>query len=425
MSDINKEPQKGKRNNKDLNISVSNLNIESYDTIRHFQDENGCFPNSTTLFGMNVANRGIISYHLLLEAIKNKGGEVSWVTSNYENGVRKGVLELDTYIFQIENIFLKKVEKFKKIPENVDVHKDMIYVVGSMNILHKEEELPKHIRDIVESCILATKKFPTVSIISRDQGGFFLNEVKINTNISHELDSHYGTGFSKFHDLLINKLVDTNKGLTLLHGEPGTGKSSYIRKLIYDLMEKTNKKILIIPNNLISCLLDPEFNTFLLESVETEEYEEFESDFLEEEQEESDKISKGMIMILEDAESVLLKRDTFGDSQGTSNILNMTSGLLNDIFGIQIIATYNTDDKNIDPAIQRSQRMVAKRIFKKLNLEDSKNLGLHIGLDEEVIEREITKEMTVAEVYSLIEKDDDDILIDKSDTNRAKGNLFK
>jgi hypothetical protein len=133
--------------------------------------------------------------------------------------------------------------------------------------------------------------------------------------------------------------------------------------------------------------------------------------------------NKGMILVLEDAESVLLKRDTFGDAQGTSNILNLTSGLLNDIFGIQIIATYNTNDKNIDPAIQRSKRLIAKRMFNKLCVEDTKKLAENIGVEENII-NELKEGKTVADIYSLLSHDLDDILIDKSDIEKSKGNFF-
>ena len=126
----------------------------------------------------------------------------------------------------------------------------------------------------------------------------------------------------------------------------------------------------------------------------------------------------GMIFILEDAEPVLMRREDGISPQSTSNILNLTDGLLNNIFKIQIIATYNTDDNNIDPAIKRDKRLIAKREFKELSLSDAKKLASSIGIPES----EINKSMTVAQIYSLLEKDDDEILIDdKRKKNKSGG----
>ena len=39
-----------------------------------------------------------------------------------------------------------------------------------------------------------------------------------------DLDLSYGSGFSKFHQELMNRFRRENKGLVLFHGLPGTGK---------------------------------------------------------------------------------------------------------------------------------------------------------------------------------------------------------
>jgi hypothetical protein len=170
--------------------------------------------------------------------------------------------------------------------------------------------------------------------------------------------------------------------------------------LIFDLKEKTDKKIILVPTNMVSYLLEPDFTSFLMELINDGtdyEEEEYESDVVD-----------GIIFILEDAEPVLIKREDSMSPQSTSNILNLTDGLLNSIFKIQIIATYNTDDENIDPAIKRDKRLIAKRKFGNLTLEESKKLAKSLDIDE----TEIKKPMTVAEIYSLNDKEEDVILID-------------
>ncbi len=167
---------------------------------------------------------------------------------------------------------------------------------------------------------------------------------------------------------------------------------------------------------MVAYLLEPEFNTFLMDMLNESTYDSEEyGEILEED---DNAIVNGIIFILEDAEPVLMKREDSYSAQSTSNILNLTNGLLNSIFKIQIIATYNTDDSNIDPAILRDKRLIAKREFKELSLEGAKELAKTI----EIAESEITEPMTVAQIYALLDKEDDEILIEhkKKDIKEKK-----
>lgn len=404
------------KNKNSANFNHPDWNIEAYDLTREFIETNETFPNNTVFVGANY-NKGYISFDRLIKKINELGGDVIFKSSTYNLGPRKVYYFLDNRYFIFENVHYRKYDNF--IDVNEDEKGKLMSIVGTLTVMHKEEILDKSVIDIIEGCLLKSETVPMIGIISRDQSGFFLNEIKMEADVSSELNLHYGNNFDKFHEKLLGKLINTSKGLTLLHGDPGTGKSSYIRKLIYDLKQETNKKIIIVPNNLIGYLVDPEFNTFLLDTIESyqydeEEYGEFSDD---DDDTEEENILKGMILILEDAESVLLKRERGDSNQGTSNILNLTDGLLNDIFGIQIIATYNTTDDNIDPAIMRSKRLVAKRNFAKLSVEQAKKLAVHIGVPES----EIKKTMSVADVYSLLEKETEDILIQKNDKGTGLG----
>lgn len=145
----------------------------------------------------------------------------------------------------------------------------------------------------------------------------------------------------------------------------------------------------------------------MIDLVNDSKYDNEEIDLLESTEDNSD-VANGIIFIIEDAEPVLLKREENNNSQSTSNILNLTDGLLNSIFKIQIIATYNTDDSNIDAAIFRDKRLIAKREMKELSIIDAKKLASTLNIDESLI----TKEMTLASIYALIDNEDDVILID-------------
>lgn len=216
-----------------------------------------------------------------------------------------------------------------------------------------------------------------------------------------DLDLHYGSGFSKFHEITIKRIDESKKGIILFHGEPGTGKTFFIRRLVRDLM-KRDKKIIYLPNNIVELLGTPSFNNFLLEYVE---------DSIEEGN------KKGLLMIIEDAEKVLMKRETnpYGGS-GVSNILNSTDGILNDFLNIQVLCTFNTALENIDTAILRKKRAISIKEFGKLSKEDSQKLIDHLK-----IKYTATEPMVLADIYSILDEAEDEILLGKKKVEKSIG----
>lgn len=388
--------------------------FDSYDTVRYFIDKYEQFPNNTLLIGNN--KKGFISYKLFRTELEKNGANILYSSESFNNGIRKLYMELDGTLFLLDSIYSRELKDFKDCPESLGNESDKFDILGSLTILHKEETLDKKYKEIINNCFLKPKNVHTVGMIARDQSGFFLNEVRLEVDkMSHELELHYGKGFQEFHNTLLQEISTIKKGLSLFHGKHGTGKSYYIKKLIFDITEKTNKKVILLPASMISYILEPDFNIFLLDIAESIEYDDDVNEFIDDITNTSKK-NDGIVLLLEDAESVLQKRDTYNmNNQSTSNILNLTDGILNDIFGIQIIATYNTKDENIDPALKREMRLLAKREFKNLSLEESKALAEYLEIDTNLI----TKEMSVAEIYALIEKDKNDILIDKREAKKG------
>ncbi len=402
---------KNKRNYQ--NVSWEHTQVEDYDLVRHFVEMNNSFPNNLLYVGND--KHGYVSYSLITDKIKELGGEIVFKSSLYKSGVRKVYYLLNNNFILLESIYFKESSSFTNIPKELE---DEFYLTVSAQVtfLFSSNEIPKELQSLLDSSILKLTTQTTVGIISRDNSGFFLNDMALEAEICVNLDLHYGKDFAKFHGKLLERLVKKNKGISLFHGVPGSGKSYYINHLISELKELTKKKIILVPTNMVAYLLEPEFNTFLMDMLNESTYDSEEyGEILEED---DNAIVNGIIFILEDAEPVLMKREDSYSAQSTSNILNLTNGLLNSIFKIQIIATYNTDDSNIDPAILRDKRLIAKREFKELSLEGAKELAKTI----EIAESEITEPMTVAQIYALLDKEDDEILIEhkKKDIKEKK-----
>jgi len=185
-----------------------------------------------------------------------------------------------------------------------------------------------------------------------------------------DIELGYGKSFKPIHEKIIHKLNEPkSKGLVLLHGTPGTGKTHYLKYLASKIK---NKRVLFIPPFLADFITSPEMTPFLIQNA-------------------------GSVLFIEDAERVITDRQN-GGGNGVSNILNITDGILSDILNIQIVATFNMDKAKIDEALLRKGRLIAEHKFEALPIEDSQALVNHLGY-----EYTVTKPMTLTEIYNLAE----------------------
>lgn len=187
-----------------------------------------------------------------------------------------------------------------------------------------------------------------------------------------DIELGYGKGFKPIHEKIINTLNQKNgKGLVLLHGTPGTGKTHYLK---YIASKIKDKRVLFIPPYLADFITSPEMTPFLIQNSNS-------------------------ILFIEDAERVITDRNN-GGANGVSNILNITDGILSDILKIQIVATFNMDKAKIDSALLRKGRLIAEHKFDALPIDDANNLLKHLGKDYVA-----TKPMTLTEIYNIGEEE--------------------
>lgn len=154
-----------------------------------------------------------------------------------------------------------------------------------------------------------------------------------------------------------------DKGIVLLHGLPGTGKTTYLRYLI----GKVRKRVLFLSSNAAGDLMDPSFIQLLIDHPNT-------------------------VVVIEDAENVIMDR-RYTQSAAVSNLLNISDGLLADFLNVQLICTFNSSVTMVDNALMRKGRLIAKYEFGKLPVAKAQVLSDRLGFDSEV-----TEPMTVAEI---------------------------
>jgi broad-specificity NMP kinase len=219
--------------------------------------------------------------------------------------------------------------------------------------------------------VLKSYKRPKVSknkiyIVYRTSHGFDKKGFDVK-KINVDLTENYNEGFVDMSEEIINGLNKKNKtNLVILSGEPGTGKTTYIRYLT----SKVKKNIIFISPDMVDSITDPGFIPFLMSNNDS-------------------------ILIIEDAEPALEKRNNGGRSSAVSNVLNLTDGLLSDCLRISIVATFNTDKKTLDDALLRKGRLLMNYKFDKLDITKSKALLEKLGHKEV----EVTEPMTLADIY--------------------------
>lgn len=207
-----------------------------------------------------------------------------------------------------------------------------------------------------------------VGIVSREEFG--------NLNVIDKYIKVDDISLDQFEDTLPNKkivdeLYKDRPGILIFHGEPGCGKSSYIKYLIKTCKDR---KFIIISQDLFACDINS-FRQLLLDVVGT-----------------------NSVFIIEDCENLVKSREANGSNMVISDFLNITDGIYGDLFKIKFILTFNTDLKTIDPALLRKGRLKCKYQFGKLKGEKLKALTEKLGikLDEDTIK----SGMTLADIFN-------------------------
>jgi hypothetical protein len=208
-----------------------------------------------------------------------------------------------------------------------------------------------------------------INIITLGSSGLELKRLDINPT-QLDIDLYYNDDFREVNETIKSRLERQNdKGIVLLHGLPGTGKTTYLRHLIGEL----KKKVLFVSPSVAGNLMNPEFIDLLIDNPNA-------------------------ILIIEDAENTMMDRKYNSDSS-VSNLLNISDGLLSDCLSVQIICTFNSSLNLIDSALMRKGRLIAKYEFGKLGIEKAQMLSDHLGFTSV-----IKLPMTLAEVASQNEK---------------------
>lgn len=246
--------------------------------------------------------------------------------------------------------------------------KENVFYIGALYYKHTDNI--DAIIDFVENNTHIQTKDTTnqVSVILKGNTGFRLQSCDIKT-LDLNVETMYNDDFMEIDQIITDKLSNEHKGIIMLHGEPGTGKTNYIKHLTSVI----KKDFIFVPSNFIHYLTDPSILDFLLQN-------------------------KGKILVLEDSENYIKERGQVA-SDAVSTLLNLSDGIMADILKMQIICTFNDKISNIDSALLRKGRLIASYEFKELSKNKALQLGDSLGLSE------LPEKLTLAQIFNTQDKE--------------------
>lgn len=266
----------------------------------------------------------------------------------------KGNYQFDETVFVLSNHCIVEIKDYCEILHDGRQH-DFIDRCTSLMSRFKERK----------------KKEPLeVNLIVKGSYGLELKSMEIK-RAKLDIDLFYEDDFREV-DAIIRRRLNQKKdrGIVLLHGLPGTGKTTYLRYLV----GKLKKRVLFLSPNVAGNLMDPDFIDLLIDNPDT-------------------------VVIVEDAEHIIMDRRTSGSSS-VSNLLNISDGMLADFLNIQLVCTFNSSLTMVDNALMRKGRLIAKYEFGKLSIAKAQRLSDYLGFNKTV-----ERPMTVAEISNQNDKE--------------------
>jgi len=233
------------------------------------------------------------------------------------------------------NDFLYVWDYFKSRPNKITLHKT--YVSNQFEEILKEYQ--KEINKFSE-------------IIPSDEENIVNDKIIMTLCVDLEtFEMYYSASTIKKLNKLIKKVKKNDKGISIIYGERGTGKTSAISQIA----NKLDRIVIFIPNNMIEHTINnPDFRKFL-------------------------KRYSKPIIVIDDCEMIFNDYLT-KSNMVVNNLLQLSDGFLSETIDVTFIAIFNVEDENeIDRNLIECNNLIDIIDFEFLNSDEANELSIHLG----------------------------------------------
>jgi hypothetical protein len=252
----------------------------------------------------------------------------------------------DKILAQIsENIFISYVI----VDKNVDSS-----IISDVSFFYKEEESINFINDLIDKIELCTLDYSeeethNLNIMSLYGSGLEIEPIIKNKIDLENIELYYSNKTFKSIGKLIKKIKKSDRGLSILYGPRGTGKTSVVNYI----SENIDRVAIFIPNNLVDQTINnPEFRKFM-------------------------KKFHKPIVILDDCEMIFNEFFT-KSNMIVNNLLQMIDGLVSD--NITFLTIFNVEDESeIDHTLLECNNLMEVINITELSKDESNDLSTHLG----------------------------------------------
>jgi len=329
----------------------------------------------TYLYGVGVSHvtySDLFDYKVILDRLTDRAQLIeSSETKNLSKTPPKvNVLDFDfvgdkTYTFFYKDNIVKMSLYEEEGFDNNKKEKCSLSIYTPIGMTSVEEEFLPYLNNT---------SGPKVFILTQQYGDPTFQKFTLSLPQTFDLDYNYGKGFKDISKKIVDSLNKNHSGLYMFHGPPGTGKSTYIKYLASNL----KKEVIFFPTNLVQNIVSPDIISLLISK-------------------------QNCVLVLEDAEKAIIKRESNSEASLVSTLLNMTDGILGDVLKLNVIVTYNCKRTEIDEALLRKGRLKAEHTFSHLSEEEATRLIKKLKLD-----MTIEGSTSIADIFNY--KNDKDLI---------------
>jgi hypothetical protein len=220
---------------------------------------------------------------------------------------------------------------------------------------------------VVRSCFAYGTEPSLINLFFSDQTGMRVFQKPLHFQ-APDLGKHFNEDLIEADRKIMQQLSDPQqKGVVFLHGQRGTGKTTYLRSLI----SRLGSRVVLMPAEMTFQMSTPHALPFILNLP-------------------------GSVILLEDVDAMLVDRSGFG-SELSNNLGDFSEGLLSDCVNLKFVVTCNLPLDQIDTGFMRRSLIMASYEFRPLTAARCNKL-----FEELRPGHHTSKELTLAEVFEQV-----------------------